>query len=262
MCGIGGFSISDKDHRTLPARALADALTRGLVVRGRDATGAAWTERGANGKAAVYYAKEAIPAPLFARHIRDLMPQYPRIAIIHTRYATKGDPENPANNHPILIPDKVIGIHNGHIANDDALFRDHGWDRIAEVDSEAIFHLVGDAEQPEKVLHRLRGNAAVAWLGVNDPHALHLARVNGSPLWVAYTHGGSTVFASTADILTKALDTAKVKVKVMYEVAERTYMRLVRGRIVHRAGIGEPERPLTTANTRVVGMPLRWEANA
>jgi glucosamine 6-phosphate synthetase-like amidotransferase/phosphosugar isomerase protein len=183
------------------------------------------------------------------------MPVYPRAAILHTRYATQGSPSNNDNNHPILIPDTVIGIHNGIILNDDDLFAEHGWQRIAEVDSEAIFHLIGNATKPLQVLHDLQGRAAIAWFSVNDPHTLNLARLRGSPLFIAHTHRGSTVFASTDSILGDALDDCKVKAKVTYEVPEWTYMRIVRGRVVFRKDLTTQD-PLT-ASARVADTPKR-----
>lgn len=262
MCGIGGFSISDTEHRLLKSRDLAAALTNRLVVRGRDATGAAWVERGEDGKPAIYYAKDAVPAQVLTRDYPRLMPRYPRAAILHTRYATQGSPSNNANNHPILIPDKVIGIHNGVIVNDDDLFAEHGWERIAQVDSEAIFQLIGHATKPLKALTELEGRAAIAWFGVNDPQTLHLARLEGSPLFVAYTHGGSTMFASTDDILHAALADCGIKPKVVYEVPEWTYMRIVRGKIVNREALKTEDPMVARARqhaARVVGMPKRWE---
>ena len=62
----------------------------------------------------------------------------------HTRQSTKGDPAFPRNNHPLRAR-AVIGVHNGHINNDDELFARYHYPRKAHVDSEIIFRML---EQP------------------------------------------------------------------------------------------------------------------
>ena len=49
MCGIAGFSISDKDHKVIRTRLLSEAMLRQIQVRGTDATGAVWSENTENG---------------------------------------------------------------------------------------------------------------------------------------------------------------------------------------------------------------------
>ena len=75
-------------------------------------------------------------------------------ALGHVRQGTKGSEYNPHNNHPIIVSsekferggeitgDMIIGVHNGGIRNDNYLFNKHKFDRIGEVDSEVIFHLI------------------------------------------------------------------------------------------------------------------------
>ena len=58
----------------------------------------------------------------------------------HTRWRTRGDPGNNANNHPIRAGD-IVGTHNGTLYNADALFRRLRLPRFAEVDSEVIFRM-------------------------------------------------------------------------------------------------------------------------
>ncbi len=59
----------------------------------------------------------------------------------HTRAPTKGSRWDNANNHPLLAG-RVIGIHNGHIRNDDELFAELALPRDGQVDSEIIFRLL------------------------------------------------------------------------------------------------------------------------
>jgi len=241
MCGIAGFSISDKDHRVIGTRKLSKMLLREIQARGTDATGAVWSENGEDG-VELYYAKDGVDADTFIKLNIDLIPQFTRTALLHTRYATQGSPDDNSNNHPILVP-SIIGIHNGHIANDDAIIEGLGVERIGEVDSEAIFQLIANSKEPLKALLKLRGRAAIAWYEVDDPSTLHLARLTGSPMWVGHTHNGSLVFASTRDLLVEATLEAGVKLQTIWEVPEMLYMKIVKGKIVERIPLGEKPVP-------------------
>lgn len=238
MCGIAGFSIGRGDHRNVNCRQLAKHLLLAIQERGEDATGAAWSETDGDSKA-VMFAKLDIPAHEFVGSLKDLMPRHTRTAILHTRWATKGDPADLDNNHPIIVGD-IVGIHNGVITNDDHLFAVEEWERIAEVDSEAIFHLINNSKDPVPRLHRLQGRAAIAWLDTKEPDTLHLARMDGSPLFIGGTEHGSLVFASTEPLLREAAKAAEVKLMTVTEVNPFTYLKVQGGRIVIKRPIPRP----------------------
>jgi glucosamine 6-phosphate synthetase-like amidotransferase/phosphosugar isomerase protein len=231
MCGIAGFSISDKDHRVIRTRLLSDKLLRQIQSRGRDATGAVWSENTEEGLE-LFYAKEPVNADRFVERNINLIPKYTRTALLHARYATKGSKDNPANNHPIVVPG-VIGVHNGHISNDDEIFEALGVERIGQVDSEAIFQLLANIEDLNR-LGELWGRAAIGWYEANDPKTMHLARLDGSPLWIGHTKNGSLVFASTKQILEDACRQAHVGLVQVWEVPEGMYLKVVKGEIVEK----------------------------
>lgn len=235
MCGIAGFSICDKDHRVIRTRLLSDALLRQIQQRGRHATGAVWSENTEDGTQ-LFYAKEDLPADEFIERNIGFIPKYTRTALLHTRWATKGSPQNNDNNHPILVP-RIIGIHNGTIDNDDEVFAELGVQRIAEVDSEAIFQLIANSDDPVKALPKLEGRAAIAWYEVDDPTVMHLARLEGSPLWIGHTRNGSLVFASTRELLTTAARNARVHLQTIWQVPEWMYLKVVKGQIVEKRPI-------------------------
>lgn len=241
MCGIAGFCINDLDHKKLKSRTIAKALLLAIQERGEDATGAAWSEND-NGKATVFYAKSDMPADEFIESLDDLMPRYTRTCILHTRWATKGDPVDNGNNHPIVVGN-TVGIHNGVITNDDELFESHGWERQAEVDSEAIFQLIEHAKDPLAALPTLRGRAAIAWLDTDEPNTLHLARLDGSPLFVGYTNNGSVFFASTEPLLRRAAAKAFLRLVRIDEVDPYSYIKIVKGAVVKRRSL-ERQKPL------------------
>lgn len=235
MCGIAGFSISDKDHRVIGSRCPSRQLILQIIERGRDATGAAWTEN-STGQTEVWFNKLPVPATHFLSCLGD-MPVFARSAILHTRYATQGDPENNDNNHPIVVP-RITGVHNGHIVNDDEIIAEYSTERTGEVDSEAIFRLLAAVENPLEHLPKLVGRAAIAWYDTDDANVLHLARLSGSPLWIAETDGGSLVFASTRGHLSEACIRAGVKVRRYEEIPEWTYLAVVKGKIESRQRFG------------------------
>jgi len=242
MCGIAGFSIGKGDHRRINSRRLARELLLAIQERGEDATGAAWSETADDGKA-VMFAKLDIPADEFVKSLNELMPRHTRTAILHTRWATQGDPSDNDNNHPIVVG-ATVGVHNGVVTNDDALFAAEEWERIAEVDSEAIFQLIENSNHPLKQLHRIQGRAAIAWLDSKAPDTLHIARLEGSPLYIGTTVGGSFVFASTRPLLEEAAKAAGLRLASVREVNQFTYMHVQGGAVVSEQKIPRPFAPL------------------
>jgi len=239
-------------------------MLRMIEHRGRDATGAAWV---APQSLAVYFQKDNVPASKF---IPMLNLEGARTAILHTRYGTKGTATNPANNHPIVLPG-MVGIHNGMLRNDDALFAmlGEGTTRYGQVDSEAAFALL-NADDKTPTTHRLgmiEGSAALAWLNVDDEgcsdRVLHLARVSSSPLWIGSTPKGSLLFGSTRGTIEAGARVIGARLQFVQEVSEGTYLRVHRGKVVEWTAIpgrvpAAPKpvthsRPLTTTTTPTRG---------
>jgi len=227
MCGIAGFCAKAEDH--IDAKVLSAALLEGIIERGRDATGAAWYNAKQN---EVRYTKAPYSAKTFIQTRLPLMPSGVKNVILHTRFATQGSPKNEHNNHPIVI-DNLVGVHNGHIANDDTIlsrYPDHK--RIGQVDSEAAFAMAKYETNPLTAFTGILGSAALAWIDGDRGRELNLARVTGSPLCVAQTPLGSTVFASTKPILEKAMKKASLKIEWIAEMEEYEYMKVRCGAIV------------------------------
>lgn len=239
MCGIAGFSLTGKEK--IDPRPLAEALLLEIQSRGRDATGMAWTDRKAS---RIRVRKGAMPAGRFVAKSLKALPAQTTTAVLHTRYATQGSPQDNGNNHPILR-DPIVGVHNGHIVNDGDLFAQLREQRLAEVDSEAAFALLaGTTDRPEEVLGRLEGRAALAWLDRRNADRLHLARVTGSPLAVAQTKGGSLIFASTRMNLQAALLRAGIKAAWQDELDEGTYLTAQFGRVCDYLPVSMPDPEL------------------
>lgn len=224
MCGIAGASLNPAEK--VNARLLASTLLLGIEERGTHATGAAWVQDGAT-----WLAKEAIPASTFVKG--DHVPANATQFIAHTRWATQGSVQNNENNHPIDVRG-IVGIHNGCIANDDAIFDLIGTEkRIAQVDSEAIFALIQHSGMPAaQALELLRGSAAVAWFDANDTQVLHLARVSSSPVVIGFTAKNSIVFASTEKAVRKAAEASGLKISKIHSMPEGLYHQIRDGEIV------------------------------
>ena len=138
------------------------------------------------------------------------IPENARSAIVHTRAATQGTPERNENNHPIIIPG-IAGIHNGMLVNDHTVSAKLKLPRVAEVDSEVIFHIIQNHGGIDAVGQHLDGDAAVAWMHVPssemDNPSVHVAHLGGRSCvyaWVFTRDEGQqigtfqgVVFAST-----------------------------------------------------------------
>jgi glucosamine 6-phosphate synthetase-like amidotransferase/phosphosugar isomerase protein len=154
-------------------------------------------------------------------------------AILHTRWATQGSPTVNDNNHPIPRG-KIVLTHNGHIANDDQLFKQLKVDRIGQVDSEAVAALLAftQGQHPAEVLTRIQGSAALAWITQNQGDTLHLARVSNSPLWIGQTLTGSLVYGSTEETIENASIMLGSDIDWSYSAEEGEYFKVKNGKII------------------------------
>ena len=244
MCGIAGFCLSPQEH--LDPKALSMALLEQIEVRGTDATGSAWVvpaKETPKHRAVIAVSKAPVPASDFEKYLAE-MPKSAKRVLLHTRYATQGSPFKNTNNHPI-IAGRTVGVHNGHISNDRAVFdylrtkRLGTGIRVGEVDSESAFALLdATTHHPTQVLESLRGRAALAWFDARDKRDLHLARVSASPLAVGQTDKDSFIFASTMPLLVNACEKVGVKLRWVEEIGEMTYLRIRNGLIEEIETIG------------------------
>lgn len=214
MCGIAGFSLSTKSR--INVRKLSNSLLSELDIRGNQAAGFAYQTRTQQGS----FKRPTSGASLSLKS----MPRSTRSAILHTRYATHGSINDPSNNHPIPSPDKSIQlVHNGVIYNHN-LVRSHLDFKLPEVDSSVIPAILQQFDRDFNKLNMLDGDAAIAWLDKSDLGVMRVARVNHSPLFISQLKDGSFVWASTQEILTRALRKAGLKPVYAESVPERTLL--------------------------------------
>ncbi len=217
MCGIAGFSLPATSK--INARKLSKALLCNLDVRGNQASGYAW----AIGRQFGMHKQDVPGANLSMRK----MPRRVQSAILHTRLATHGSVKINANNHPVLSPNKQVAlVHNGVIWNH-SIIRPEIGQKLPEVDTAVIPALL--EKEGIMSLNKIDGDAAIAWLDDNNAGLLNVARIEHSPLTICQTKNGEFIFASTKEILVRALDKLKMEIEWMLDVDERTLITISNG---------------------------------
>ncbi len=196
MCGLAGIFFGTANRSEAEIRHLGKLFTRLLIIseiRGTHASGVALLDR--SGRSEIF--KRPITASQLVRE-----PEYCQLlgklgnstALLmgHARWATRGDPMDNSNNHPLRVGE-VIGTHNGTIWNADKLFERLAFERSAAVDSEILFRIadralregvIDDAELLAGLAH-CRGQMSAAFVSRLDPGRLLLFRGN-NPLEARY----------------------------------------------------------------------------
>lgn len=209
MCGLAAIFLKPRQRSAAERESLAAHFVANLLAnenRGKDATGAALIRR--DGSLQIY--KAPLPAshfvetPGFTRLLAALDDD--TVALLgHTRFPTKGSPNNNHNNHPLQAT-YTIGVHNGHITNDDTLFTRHRLPRVAEVDSEVIFRLLDGLDPTQsdrpyleavaRTTAQMRGPLAVLGLDLRRPERLIVIKAD-APLSLHYDSEREALFFSS-----------------------------------------------------------------
>lgn len=185
MCGIAGV----RRYGKVPISAdEVKVLLQALEHRGNHATGIALMVDGV-----IEILKAPTPAWKFCQEddtnafLKEFLPKT-SIALLHTRYASVGNPLNNDNNHP-MFAGKTAVVHNGGVTNHQQMFNELKMDRSCETDSD-VFRAVLDKEGMNlgaiRTMNKFSGSAAIAAMSVEEPDTLILAR-SGSPLVYGFT---------------------------------------------------------------------------
>jgi len=205
MCGIAGV-------RQYGERPIDELMIRDLLVslehRGIDACGIAL--QNSLGEVSIIKKDDSPWRFVVSDDYKDFIEEYltddTKIALVHTRAATKGNPRLAKNNHPMFSGKGAI-IHNGVIHNDSELFRTLDLKREADTDSDIIRAIVDKfGITPEAInrLKQLRGSCASASIHPDYPGKILLTR-SGSPLSVGSTSDGLFMFASEKNVIHRAM---------------------------------------------------------
>lgn len=214
ICGLAGFSLNP--NAQVDAAVLAAALALSIESRGGHATGIAHYHPH---QKAVLVTKDGVTAYEFIDRIMESVSPECRAAIIHTRFGTKGSSDKNENNHPIVLPG-IVGVHNGIITNDEEVTKKLELDRVAEVDSEVLFHIIRD-QGVRHVAEHVHGDAAVAWMNVGQepgrmlrPPTVNVAVLNNRPAvlaWLFHRDKGKPASTSTSEGIVFASTEAALK---------------------------------------------------
>jgi len=225
MCGIFGFiAAPGAPVGPATARRFLEDLFRLSEPRGREASGLAMASAGE----IQIFKRGLAPSRMlktdeyrrFLSGALDTMQvdkegrlTSPFAVIGHCRMVTNGAEIVPGNNHPI-ITSHSIGIHNGIVTNDAALWSAHpDLEQAHETDSEVLFQLIdrhtadsGDLKSGiGQAFGEIDGAASVAFLR-NDAPVLGLATNIGSLYMASFKDGQFFAFASEAFILNGFLE--------------------------------------------------------
>ena len=208
MCGIIGVMLAPglESRHMKRCRDSIQQLMLAAQERGVDAAGLMVIQPGqVQVLKAGCPARHLLSSPAAAELLDSITPD--TIGVIgHTRSATRGDPEDDENNHP-LIDDGICLVHNGIINNWDELDRRYG--SLAEVDSAALLaavrHHSDQALTPRSLAQgcrESRGPIAAVAVDARYP-SLVFAYRNVNPL-VGATDRYGYWLASTGGILRRA----------------------------------------------------------
>lgn len=203
MCGIAGVI---KFGKVPISEATVSLLLTGNQHRGNDASGIAISQE--DGRIEVLKANmpawQFVSCEDYKKFIeKHLLPSTWGV-IVHARLATKGNPRNNDNNHPMFAGEAAV-VHNGMIRNDDALFASEKLKRTADTDSDIIRAFLdkwGITLKCIQELNVLAGNAAIAAFHKDYPKRLLLGR-SGNPLVLA-SNNDWFMFSSEKNTLYKA----------------------------------------------------------
>jgi glutamine---fructose-6-phosphate transaminase (isomerizing) len=138
----------------------------------------------------------------------DATVQAPVAVMGHCRLVTNGAEIATGNNHPVLV-DNTVGIHNGIVTNDNALWANYPTlEREHEIDSEVVFRLLDHHTSEtgelttglQRLFSEIEGSASIAFFRA-DQRVLGLATNLGSLHLIAIPDAHLLVFASEAYFL-------------------------------------------------------------
>lgn len=205
MCCL--FGLIDYNN-CLPIRQkekIIRILSKECEARGTDATGIAYLE---NNKINIY--KKALPA----HKMRFKFKSNPAVIMGHTRMTTQGSEKNNINNHPFYSEKLGFALaHNGVLYNDKTLRKTEKLSKTKiETDSYIALQLIEkqknlNFETIKYMAEKIEGSFCFTILS-ND-NELYIVK-GDNPMCIA-KFNGFYIYASTEDILTKALKKLSLK---------------------------------------------------
>lgn len=215
MCCL--FGLMDCRHTlTGPQKSkILSVLSKECEVRGTDATGIAYH---AGGKLRIY--KRPVPAHKLKLNI----PEESAVIMGHTRMTTQGNEKFNFNNHPFLgraENGSFALAHNGVIYNDASLRKEQklpltriqtdSYVAVQLIEKERTVDFLSLRKMAEKV------NGSFSFTILDDQNNLYFVKGDNPLCIYHYKKTGILIYASTSDILNKAL----LKLNMPLEKPER-----------------------------------------
>jgi len=205
MCGLVGIVIGKKlsDQELQRVKKLFTNVLIEHEERGKEATGVAVIFPNSN----YFILKSPVPASKFVESEKylDFLNEVTSDASIilgHTRKPTRGSHWDMENNHPLISGD-IIGVHNGTINNDNALFDSEDIKRYTNVDSEIIFSILNKIDFNDKrenlarlireTTLKLEGSFTTLSVNLKFPRKILLLKYN-QPMSFHYSKSLETLF--------------------------------------------------------------------
>ena len=212
-CGVSGFTglEADRQAKLMLVLGLAD----GIDGRGGHACG--YVSIAEDGDLR-YARKKGVWVRSRLRFIERAAAE---VCMMHARWATCGNRDDPNNAHPFAIRrnGRVVlwGAHNGMIPDAWESAKQHG--RKIEVDSQEIFELLADEEYD--ALRAMGGYGVITWIDTDHREYINLARLSShSEIVVCSVKGGGVVWASTRKILDEAMKFADMEIEDEFKIDE------------------------------------------
>ena len=227
MCGLAGVLLEPKERSAETWEAIRRAFIQNLLAnqeRGKEASGVARIQR--DGSCHLY--KSPLPAEQLVaqRAFQNLLAGLDAnttMLLGHTRAPTKGTPAHNGNNHPLWVG-HVVGIHNGHIENDDDLFERLRFQRHWDVDSEIIFQILNhlhpdllDDLYPYAIGHSLRlleGKFTLMAVDLRQPYRLIVVR-QANPLSFHHHAAWGAIFFSSRYLFLRQVFGRDVRTEIL-----------------------------------------------
>jgi len=218
MCGIFGYA-----GEGLKVSLLLDGLRR-LEYRGYDSCGIASLEGNR-----LFLKKRSGKISELKEDLNKSQTVTSRLALLHTRWATHGEPNQP-NAHPHTACDKqIVVVHNGIIENFLELKRSSlkkGHKFSSDTDSEVVAHLIEAfykdclLEATQKAIRELRGSFALGVISPREPDRLIAVR-SASPLIVGKGVRGNFLASDMPALLPFVKGAAHLKDQQMAVVSSK-----------------------------------------
>jgi len=231
MCSLFGLIDYENAVPSFARKVIVKILAQECEARGTDATGIAYNT---HGSLRVY------KRPVRAAKFKFNLPSDSRVIMGHTRMTTKGNQKVNNNNHPFYgsVPDNVFALaHNGVLYNDEQLRSQMQLPNTTiETDSYVAVQLIErighiSFESLKEMSETVNGSFCFSVLTYENDVYL----VKGSNPLAIYDCGGFYVYASTKEILDKALKRLHIRKKSEVQSSQGDILKISANGSVERS---------------------------